>query len=86
MPFRSDFEKRLIDRANSDAGFKQLLVTDPRAAVERELGVKVPAGANVKVLQETADTLYLVLPLDASNVELSDEQLESVAGGTEFSV
>jgi hypothetical protein len=86
MPFRADFEKRLIDRANADAGFKQLLLNDPRAAVERELGMKVPSGANVKVLQETPDTMYLVLPLNGSNAELTDEDLESVAGGTEFSV
>lgn len=86
MPFRSDFEKRLIDRANGDSAFKQLLLSDPRRAVESELGIKVPSTANVKVLQETPDTMYLVLPLDSSSVELSDEQLESVAGGTEFCV
>ena len=85
MPFRSDFEKRLVDRATSDAAFKQLLVSDPRAAVERELGVKVPANVNLKVVQETPDALYLVLPLDGSNGELTDEQLESIAAGQYYS-
>ena len=42
----------------------------------------MPAGINVTVVEETADTLYLVLPHTvAEGDELSDSDLEAVAGG-----
>ena len=51
----------------------------------------MPEGVEVRVVEETAETIYLVLP-GASPVgeagELSDEELQSAAGGrgTEFPV
>jgi hypothetical protein len=52
--------------------------------VERELGGKLPAGIQVKVLAETADTFYLVLPANPDRApagQLTDQQLDAVAGG-----
>jgi hypothetical protein len=51
--------------------------------VEQELGTQLPEGVQVRVVEETADTIYLVLP-SASVVgeggEISDQELEAVAG------
>ncbi len=79
---RRDIEARLIERAAKDAGYRQSLLGNPKSAIEGALGMPLPAGISVKVVEESADTLYLVLPphADASG-ELSDAQLESVAGG-----
>jgi hypothetical protein len=81
---REAFEARLIEKAWKNDTFRQALVTDPRGAVERELGGQLPAGLQVKVLQESADTCYLVLPANPDRApagQLTDQQLEAVAGG-----
>jgi Nitrile hydratase, alpha chain len=81
---RREFELGLIEKAWKDDAFRQALVTDPQGAVERELGGKLPAGIQVKVLAESADTFYLVLPANPDRApagELTDQQLEAVAGG-----
>jgi hypothetical protein len=79
---RRDIEETLLEKAAKDAGYRKALLSDPRGAVEKVLGVSLPAGISVKVLEESADTLYLVLPQQAdASGELSDAQLEAVAGG-----
>jgi hypothetical protein len=48
------------------------------------LGGKLPAGVQVKLLEESADTFYLVLPAKPDRApagQLSNQQLEAVAGG-----
>jgi hypothetical protein len=50
-----------ITRSWTDERFKQKLLTDPRAAL-KEVGVEVPKGVTIKVVENTADTQYLVLP------------------------
>ena len=50
--------------------------------IAKQFGYDVPAGIEVKVVEETADTVYLVLPHTvAEGAELSDSDLEAVAGG-----
>ncbi|MGE3601210.1 MAG: NHLP leader peptide family RiPP precursor, partial [Dehalococcoidia bacterium] len=61
-PTRRDVELQLIKRAWSDAAFAQQLQENPRQAVEQVLGVDLPEGIAVQVLQETPTTLYLVIP------------------------
>jgi metallophosphoesterase superfamily enzyme len=57
---------------------------DPKAAVEQEFGSRLPEGVEVRAVEESADTIYLVLPSASplgQGVELSDQELEAVAGG-----
>ena len=67
-----------------DEDFRQGLLDDPKGTLEQELGGRLPEGVEVTAVEETADTIYLVLP-SASPVgegaELSDQELEEVAGG-----
>jgi hypothetical protein len=81
---RPEIERRLIERSLQDNAFRQGLLEDPKAAVEQELGTRLPEGVEVRALEETADTVYLVLP-DKSAVgkggELSDRELAALAGG-----
>jgi hypothetical protein len=81
---RTEMERRLIDRSLQDEEFRQRLLAEPRAAIEQELGSRLPESVEVRVVEETKDTIYLVLP-SASPVgqggELSDQELEAVAGG-----
>ena len=72
---------KAIARAWSDANFKAKLLSDTHAALA-EVGIEVPAGVTVKVVEDTAGTRHVVLPVAPSNVgELSIEELEKVAGG-----
>ena len=55
--------------------------SDPKAVIERELG-RAPRGVEIKVVEETPTTMYLVLPPKPPAVdELSDEGLDHAADG-----
>jgi hypothetical protein len=81
---RAEMERRLIEKSVEDEAFRQRLIEDPKGAVEQELGTQLPEGVRVVAVEETADTIYLVLP-SAPPIgeagELSDQQLEVLAGG-----
>ncbi len=74
---------RAIARAWSDAAYKQRLLSDPAGALG-ELGVEIPEGVSVKAVENTAGSVYLVVPAPPSDGELSDEALDQVAGGTTY--
>ena len=59
---RAEMEQRLIQRSLEDDVFRQQLLADPRAIIERELGTQLPEEVRVVAVEETADTIYLVLP------------------------
>ena len=58
---------------------------DPKEVMARELGMPMPEHITMQVLEESPTTVYLVLPPPVASVgsELSDEELEVVAGGWE---
>lgn len=62
MKSRQDLEHQLIVRTFKDEAFKQTLLANPTAVVEQELGNELAAGTQMRILEETASTLYLVLP------------------------
>ena len=83
---RAQMERRLIGKSVEDESFRQRLIEDPKASVEQELGTRLPEEVRVVTVEETAETIYLVLPstrsmAGAEGGELSDQQLEKVAGG-----
>ena len=82
---REQMERRLVQRSLQDEEFRQRLLENPKAAVEDELGTRLPEEVRVVAVEETADTIYLVLPFvstdDKEAGELSDQDLEAVAGG-----
>ena len=82
-------ERRLIEKSSEDEAFRRRLMEDPKAAVEQELGTRLPEGVEVRVVEESADAIYLVLPSASpigGGAELSDSELEGVAGGWAGSV
>ena len=84
---RAEVERRLVQRSLQDEEFRQRLLDDPKGTLEQELGTRLPEGVVVRVVQESAQSIYLVLPF-ASAVgeggEVSDRELEAVAGGDSF--
>ena len=84
---RAELERRLIQRSMEDEDFRRRLLDDPKGTLEQELGGRLPEGVEVRAVQESAQSIYLVLPL-ASAVgegggEISDRELGEVAGGSD---
>jgi hypothetical protein len=82
---RAEMERRLVERSLQDESFRQRLLDEPKGAIEGELGTQLRESIEVRVVEESADTIYLVLPSASPFVgeggELSDEKLDAVAGG-----
>jgi len=78
---RKDLEIHLITRALKDEAFKQELLANPKPVVEKELGAKLPEELEINVLEETEDTLYMVLPCNPYE-GVSEEELKATLGIT----
>jgi hypothetical protein len=81
---RVEWERSLIQRSLEDEEFRQRLLDDPKGTVEQELGSGLPESVEVRVVEESAEIIYLVLPsrsADAQGRELADQELEEVSGG-----
>lgn len=78
---RQELEAKLVAQAWKDEAFRQELISNPKAAIEKEIGQELPESTDIRVLEETGNTVYLVLPQKPSLEELSEEELEAVAGG-----
>ena len=81
---RAEMERKLIQRGLEDESFRQTLLA--RAAIEGELGTRLPEGIKVVAVEETSDTIYLVLPVKAlskpcSGVERSAKRTAPLAAG-----
>jgi hypothetical protein len=84
---RRELETRVIVKAIKDADFRKQLLSNPREGVlaavkELDPDFAIPPDMDVKVFEEPKRAFYLVLPqTPTENVEISDEDLEKVAGG-----
>lgn len=82
---RRDLEEKIVARAWTDDAFRRDFVTDPKAQFEAHLGTKLPEALRITVHEETPDNLHFVIPVrPKGNLdELSDDDLEKVAGGVD---
>lgn len=80
-----DIEKTIqesIRRGTTDQAFRKLALSDARAAVEKVAGRPIPEGLKIKFVDGAGAHMTIVLPeLAGEEGELSDTQLEQVAGG-----
>jgi hypothetical protein len=77
----------IIQKAWEDAEFKKRLVNNPVETIENLTGKKIniPADKKIVVRDQTDESVfYINIPAKTSDdIELSDDQLEMVAGGME---
>lgn len=78
---RKDLEIHLITRALKDESFRAELIANPKVVIEQEIGSKLPDELEVTVLEETEDTIYMVLPCNPYE-GLSEEELKASLGMT----
>jgi hypothetical protein len=82
-----------LQRSLEDEDLRRRLLSEPEATIERELGVRLTEEVQVVAVEETPETIYLVLPPsttasaqgEAFGGGLSDRELEAVAGGGDTS-
>ncbi|RZS99437.1 class IIb bacteriocin, lactobin A/cerein 7B family [Aquimarina brevivitae] len=77
---------QVIERAWNDADFKRNLIANPVETIEAEIGQKIniPEGEKLVVEDQSDDSkIYLNIPrkIDVDSLQLTEEQLEMVAGG-----
>ena len=71
----------ILTRAAKDSAFRSLLLSDSRAALSQYFGREIPETVNIVFVENQADaTVVLPDPVDP-NAELSEAELEAVAGG-----
>lgn len=74
--------EKIVKRAQTDPEYRQLCLSDANAAAIEATGKELPAGYTLKFVENQGADLTVVLP-DAieESVELSDTELDRVAGG-----
>jgi len=70
---------KLIAKVWSDEAFKERLVMDPRATLDAE-GIQVPEGVEVKVVEQTEKTFFLVIPEKPQQDYISEGEERLAAG------
>ena len=74
----------MIAQAWKNPAYKQELLNNSKAIIERELGIQLPADVTVQVMEESPKQLYFVIPNRpaAAQGDLDEQQLEAIAGGS----
>jgi hypothetical protein len=77
-----DALQEVLARAARDRDFRQQLLNDPRRGIQETFGLVIPAEFRIKFVERdpSLDAL-IVLPEYIGDDVLSDEELDSVAGG-----
>src|SRR5258708_33045335 len=83
---RQELQARLIGKAWADPAFKAVLLQNPDQTIRQFMedeGIPLPPNADqykIRVMEETPTDLIFVLPAMPEGLQLSDEQLDAMAG------
>lgn len=85
---KEELEKTLLEvkkKAIRDADFRKLALLDAASAVKEVAGKDLPSGVKLKFAENDGAHMTIVLP-DMVEGEMSEDDLDKVAGGTATSV
>jgi hypothetical protein len=80
MAIKADAAARIVGQAMSDLTFRKKLLADPAGTLKRA-GVVVPDGIAVRVVEDTATLVHVVLPAVERDGAMVDNDLDAVSGG-----
>lgn len=79
----ANINQQVLARAIKDAAFRQALLSNPKAVLAREFNIHFPESVIIRMLEDTPTAQTIVLPPQEAGVfELSDAELEAVAGAS----
>jgi hypothetical protein len=79
---RGQIQDLLSKFASKNPTYRANLLKNPKAVIEGQMNSKLPGAIKVQTVEETADTIYIVVPyVPQAGKELGDAALEMVAGG-----
>ena len=85
-PFKKAVQQ-VINKAWEDDTYRAALINNPNDAIKSVTGLQVPEGINLVFTDQTDSSVsFINIPPkpNADDMELTDEQLEQVAGGEFF--
>jgi hypothetical protein len=77
---RGEMQDLLNKFAAENPSYRQALLSDPKGTIEKQFNIDL-GSASVRAIADTADTVHVVVPHVPAEGELSDADLEMVAGG-----
>ena len=77
---RGEVQDLVAKFAVENPKYRDALIRNPKSVIEKQLNTNL-GSIQLKAVVDTADTSYVVVPYVAKQGELSDADLEKVAGG-----
>ena len=73
--------QELVQKAITDEAFRKELVADPNTTISKATGKEIPADYKIRIIEEdpSYQATFLLPPMTGE--ELSEEDLQSMAGG-----
>lgn len=73
---------QVIQHSLADDAFKARLLQNPKDGIKEATGQDIPDALTICFHEDTPTVKHLVIPMNSTTEELSDTQLEMVAGGS----
>ena len=82
MKSGAEMRDHILGKAAEDAEFRTRLIADPKAALNEELGMKLPDGFAISVHEDSSTHVNLVLPPTDGLDPAALEQARAAHGGS----
>ncbi|WP_127495741.1 NHLP leader peptide family RiPP precursor [Paenibacillus glycanilyticus] len=63
---------QIIQKVWEDEAFKQQFIANPKLAVKEAFGIELPTTAQIKVVEESSDEYFFVIPPKPSEMKKQD--------------